>query len=111
MTDHLLLLVGLVAICVAITLALATIVVGSEDRQRIRRSLAAVAATGITGAPVLEEREEAFATVSSSRYRRNSPVSPQPCRERNRNQDPATARLRRKSRESGTSTACLRSKA
>ncbi len=60
MTDHLLLLVGLVAICVAITLALATIVVGSEDRQRIRRSLAAVAATQITGAPVLEEREEAF---------------------------------------------------
>jgi tight adherence protein C len=60
MADHALLLVGLAAICGAITLALATLAVGSEDRQRLRRSVAAVAATQLTGAPVLEEQEESF---------------------------------------------------
>lgn len=60
MTDHALLIIGLGAICGAITLALATLAVGSEDRQRIRRSVAAVAATQLTGAPVLEEKEESF---------------------------------------------------
>jgi tight adherence protein C len=60
MADHGLLLLGLVCICGAITLALATLAVGSEDRQRIRRSVAAVAATQLTGAPVLEETEESF---------------------------------------------------
>lgn len=60
MADHMLLLVGLAAICGSITLALATLAVGSEDRQRVRRSLAAAAATRLTGAPVLEEREESF---------------------------------------------------
>lgn len=61
MTDHALLLAGLAAICAAITLALATLAVGSDDRQRVRRSLAAVAATRLTGAPVLEQEEESFA--------------------------------------------------
>lgn len=60
MTEHGLLLIGLASICGAITLALATLAVGSEDRQRIRRSVAAVTATQLTGAPVLEEREESF---------------------------------------------------
>jgi tight adherence protein C len=60
MADHLLLLIGLAAICGAITLALATLAVGSEDRQRLRRSVAAVAASHLTGAPVLEQKEESF---------------------------------------------------
>jgi len=60
MADHSLLLLGLVCICAAITLGLATLAVGSEDRQRLRRSVAAVAATQLTGAPVLEEHEESF---------------------------------------------------
>ena len=60
MTDHGLLLFGLAAICGAITLALATLAVGSEDRQRIRRSVAAVTATQLTGVPTLEEKEESF---------------------------------------------------
>ncbi len=60
MTDHALLLLGLCAICAALALALATLAVGSEERQRVRRSVAAVAATRLTGAPVLEEREVSF---------------------------------------------------
>lgn len=60
MADHALLLLGLIAICGAITLALATLAVGSEDRQRLRRSVAAVMATQLTGAPVLEQKEESF---------------------------------------------------
>jgi tight adherence protein C len=60
MTDHALLLLGLVCICGGIALALATLAVGSEDRQRLRRSVAAVAATQLTGAPVLAEKEENF---------------------------------------------------
>lgn len=60
MTDHALLLIGLTAICGSIALALATLAVGSEDRQRIRRSVAAVATTQLTGAPVLDEGEESF---------------------------------------------------
>jgi len=60
MADHGLLFLGLASICAAITLVLATLAVGSEDRQRLRRSVAAVAATQLTGAPVLEEQEESF---------------------------------------------------
>jgi tight adherence protein C len=60
MTDHALLLVGLAAICAAITLVLATLAVGSEERQRVRRSVAAVTATRLTSAPVLEEKEDSF---------------------------------------------------
>ena len=60
MNDHVLLLAGLGAICGAITLALATLAVGSEDRQRVRRSLAAAAATHLSSAPVLEEKQDSF---------------------------------------------------
>lgn len=61
MSDHLLLLVGLASVCAAIALALATVVLGSEDRQRVRRSLAAITASRFTSARVLEERERDFA--------------------------------------------------
>jgi len=60
MTNQALLLLGLGCVCGAITLALATIAVGSDDRQRVRRSLAAIEATRLTSAPVLEEKEVSF---------------------------------------------------
>src|SRR3954469_21808154 len=60
MADHALLLLGLACICAGITLALATVAVGYDDRQRVRRSLAAIAATRVGGARVLEEQERSF---------------------------------------------------
>ena len=55
------LLTGLVALCASMTLAIATFAVGSDERQRVQRSLAAVAATRVGGAPVLEAELESFA--------------------------------------------------
>ena len=55
------LLMGLVALCAAMTLAIATFAVGSDERQRVQRSLTAVQATRIGGAPVLEPELASFA--------------------------------------------------
>jgi tight adherence protein C len=55
------LVVGLAALCAALTLGLAAVVVGADDRQRVQRSLAAVAATRIGGARVLEPEDTSFA--------------------------------------------------
>ncbi len=55
------LLGGLTAIGAAITLGISAVVVGAEERQRVQRSLAAVAATRVGGAPVLEAKDESFA--------------------------------------------------
>jgi tight adherence protein C len=55
------LLVGLAALCGGAALALGAVVVGAEDRQRLQRSLAAVSATRIGGAPVLEQQDAPFA--------------------------------------------------
>ena len=55
------LLAGLVAVCVGSALALFTAVATTDDRQRVQRSLAAIAATRIGGAPVLEARDMPFA--------------------------------------------------
>jgi tight adherence protein C len=55
------LLFGLSAVCAALTLAFAAIATGADDRQRVQRSLAAIAATRIGGAPVLEPEQESFA--------------------------------------------------
>jgi len=54
------LLGGLAALCAAAMLGISAIVVGAEDRQRIQRSLAAVAATRVGGAPVLEAQDVSF---------------------------------------------------
>ncbi len=55
------LLGGLTALCAATTLGISAIVVGADERQRVQRSLAAVAATRVGGAPVLEAKDESFA--------------------------------------------------
>ncbi len=55
------LLGGLAALCAAATLGISTVVIGSDDRQRIQRSLAAVAATRVGGAPVLVAQDASFA--------------------------------------------------
>ena len=47
-----LLLTGLIGIAAALSLALAAVVVGGEDRRRVNRSLAAVAAMRLSGAAV-----------------------------------------------------------
>ena len=56
-----LLLAGLAALCSAMTLAVAAVALGADDRKRVQRSLAAVAATRVGGAPVLEEQTASFA--------------------------------------------------
>ena len=55
------LLGGLGAICASFTLVLASFAFGADQRQRVQRSLAAVAATRVGGAPVLEPEEVSFA--------------------------------------------------
>jgi tight adherence protein C len=55
------LLLGLAALCGSMTLAIATFALGSDERQRVQRSLAAVSATRIGGAPVLEPELPSFA--------------------------------------------------
>lgn len=55
------LLSGLAAVCVGLSFAMATVVVGAEDRQRRARSLAAVTASRIGGAGVLVQEDPPFA--------------------------------------------------
>ncbi len=55
------LLLGLAALCGAFTLGISAVVVGADDRQRVQRSLAAVAATRVGGARVLEPEQASFA--------------------------------------------------
>jgi tight adherence protein C len=55
------LLGGLAALCAAITLGISAVVIGADDRQRVQRSLAAVAATRVGGAPVLVAEDASFA--------------------------------------------------
>ncbi len=55
------LLGGLTAVCAAIALGISAVVVGADERQRVQRSLAAVAATRIGGAPVLVAEDASFA--------------------------------------------------
>ena len=54
------LLGGLAALCAALTLGISVVVIGSDDRQRVQRSLAAIAATRVGGAPVLTAEDESF---------------------------------------------------
>ncbi len=54
------LLGGLTALCAAMTLGISAVVVGADERQRVQRSLAAVAATRVGGAPVLEAQDASF---------------------------------------------------
>ncbi len=54
------LLVGLAALCGGAALGVGAVVVGAEDRQRLQRSLAAISATRIGGAPVLEQQDAPF---------------------------------------------------
>ncbi len=54
------LLGGLSALCAAITLGISAVVIGADDRQRVQRSLAAVAATRVGGAPVLVAEDASF---------------------------------------------------
>lgn len=54
------LLAGLISLCLGSALALSTAATTTDHRQRVQRSLAAVAATRIGGAPVLEARDEPF---------------------------------------------------
>lgn len=56
-----LLLVGLAALGGGFTLALATLATGADDRQRVHRQLAAIAATRVGGAQVLVDEEVSFA--------------------------------------------------
>lgn len=56
-----LLIGGLAAVCASLTLAIAAVAVGADDRQRVQRSLAAVAATRVGGARVLEPEVASFA--------------------------------------------------
>ena len=51
---------GLAAMCAAVTLGIATMVLGADERQRVQRSLAAVAATRVGGAPALEAKDDSF---------------------------------------------------
>ncbi len=55
------LLVGLAALCAGTTLGLAAAAVGADDRQRVQRSLAAISATRVGGAKVLEPEQVPFA--------------------------------------------------
>ena len=54
------LLGGLGALCASATLGISAIAVGADDRQRVQRSLAAIAATRVGGAPVLVPQEVSF---------------------------------------------------
>ena len=54
------LLGGLTALCAGVTLAISAVVVGADERQRVQRSLAAVAATRVGGAPVLVAEDASF---------------------------------------------------
>ena len=51
---------GLAALCASTTLGLSAIAITSDDRQRVQRSLAAVAATRIGGAPILVAQDASF---------------------------------------------------
>jgi tight adherence protein C len=55
------LLGGLTALCAALALGISAVVVGADERQRVQRSLAAVAATRVGGAPVLVAEDASFA--------------------------------------------------
>jgi tight adherence protein C len=55
------LLGGLTAVCAAIALGISAVVVGADERQRVQRSLAAIAATRVGGAPVLVAEDASFA--------------------------------------------------
>jgi tight adherence protein C len=55
-----LLLGGLAALCAAFTLGLATVAAGADDRRRVQRQLAAIAATRVGGARVLTPVEVPF---------------------------------------------------
>jgi tight adherence protein C len=55
-----LLLGGLTALCAALTLGLATIASGADDRRRVQQQLAAIAATRVGGARVLTPVEVPF---------------------------------------------------
>lgn len=55
------LLAGLSALCASVTLGISAVAFGADDRQRVQRSLAAVAATRVGGAPVLVAQDESFA--------------------------------------------------
>ncbi len=55
------LLLGLAALCAGLTVGLGAVVVGADDHQRVQRSLAAIRATRVGGAPVLEAQERSFA--------------------------------------------------
>ncbi len=55
------LLGGLAALYAAATLGISAVVVGADERQRVQRSLAAVAATRVGGAPVLVAEDASFA--------------------------------------------------
>ncbi len=54
------LLGGLSALCAGVMLAISAVVVGADERQRVQRSLAAVAATRVGGAPVLVAEDASF---------------------------------------------------
>ena len=54
------LLGGLAALCAGTTLGISALVIGAEDRQQVQRSLAAVAATRVGGAPVLVAGDASF---------------------------------------------------
>ncbi len=56
-----LLLGGLLALCAASTLAISAVAFGADERQRVQRSLAAVAATRVGGAPVRQAEDASFA--------------------------------------------------
>ena len=56
-----LLLSGLAALCAGIALSISAVALGADERQRVQRSLAAVAATRIGGAPVLVAQDASFA--------------------------------------------------
>ena len=55
------LLGGLAAVCASLTLGISAVAVGADDRQRVQRSLAAVAASRVGGARVLEPEVVSFA--------------------------------------------------
>ena len=55
------LLGGLTRSVCAVTLGISAVAIGADERQRVQRSLAAVAATRVGGAPVLVAQEESFA--------------------------------------------------
>lgn len=55
------LLAGLVSLCVGATIGLAGFASGADDRQRVQRQLAAIAATRLGGAPILTAEQRSFA--------------------------------------------------